>query len=56
MIDGAKIVVSSGERATRSSASALDRKKRVRWNVVAPRALKKTNRSTPARSAAEIRR
>ncbi len=47
MIDGAKMVVSSGEVRTRSSASALERKNRVRWKLVAPRALKKTNRSNP---------
>ena len=45
MIDGAKMVVSSEERRTRSSASAFERKKRVRWKLVAPRALKKTKRS-----------
>ena len=50
------MVVSSGEERTRSSASAFERKKRVRWKLVAPRALKKTNRRTPACSAAASRR
>ncbi len=44
MIEGARIVVSIVEPATRSSASAFARKKRVRWKLVAPSALKKTNR------------
>ena len=45
-----------GELRTRSSARALERKKRVRWNRVAPSALKKKKRSTPACSAAARRR
>src|SRR6266480_4145015 len=55
-MDGAKIVVSSREPATARSAKALARKNRVRWNGSAPIAEKKTNRSTPAASAARSRR
>ena len=44
-------MVSSGAARTARSASALARKKRVRWNSVAPIAEKKRKRFTPARSA-----
>ena len=56
MIEGANTVLSSSERCTAASASALARKKRVRWTGVAPSAEKKANRSTPADSAARRRR
>ena len=56
MIEGARTTVSSSEAATRCSASALARKKRVRWKLVAPRALEKTKRLTPAASAARSSR
>ena len=37
MIDGAKTVgLGMGDSSTACSASALERKKRVRWNAVAP--------------------
>ena len=46
----------SGESITADSASALARKKRVRWNSLVPSAEKKTKRSTPACSAARSSR
>jgi hypothetical protein len=51
-MEGAKTIESIGARSTASSAIAFDRKKRVRWNSLAFRAEKNTNRSTPVRSAA----
>ncbi len=50
------IVLRRSDSATACSASAFERKKRVRWKLVAPIAEKKTKRSTPARSAARSRR
>ena len=55
-IEGAKTVVVSGDSRTACSASAFERKKRVRWNPVAPIAEKKTKRDTPALSASRSRR
>ena len=55
-MDGAKTVVLRGESSTARSAIALERKKRVRWKVVAFIALKKTNRFAPALSADRSRR
>ena len=52
MIDGANTVCSSDEAATALSATALARIKRPRLRVEAPSVEKKTNRRTPARSAA----
>src|ERR1700753_2248931 len=53
---GAKPEVSRGEHSPARSATHLARKKRVRWAAPASRALKKTKRRTPARSAACSRR
>ncbi len=49
-------MVSISAASTMSSASAFERKKRVRWCRLAPIALKKTKRRTPAPSAARSRR
>ena len=55
-IDGDITVVSSAESITARSASAFERKKRVRELGVAPIAPKNRNRSTPAASAWRSRR
>src|SRR3954452_3030677 len=52
MIDGATTTLSSSLATTASSASALARRNRVRSCALAPSALKKTKRRTPAASAA----
>src|SRR4051812_19932236 len=55
-IEGAKMVVCRGDSSTACSASAFARKKRAREWSDAPIALKNTNRSVRARSAARTRR
>ena len=55
-MEGAKIVVCSGEESTACSASHLARKKRVRCAAPALSALKKAKRCTPLRSAARSSR
>ena len=53
MSEGANTIECSRASLTACSASAFARKKRARWCVEASSAVKNTNLSTPARSAAE---